>query len=359
VRRALIAGGGTGGHFYPGLALARELGARGWKPVFLVRAGDAAVPKLEAEGLPWVDLDLHGLPRRLSPAALAFPWRLAKSLRRANAIMADLKPDAVIGMGGYLTFPAIAAAALHRVPRAVHESNGPLGLANRASVRLGARLFRGLPGPGGELTGTPIRRALWDIPADGRKARRELGLSEDKPTLLVFGGSQGAQSINRAVPAAAPGGQVLHLAGPRDQAEVQAAYAAAGVQASVLAYLDRMELAYAAADLVLCRSGASTLAELVCAKKPAILIPFPHASENHQEANARVLERAGAAKVVLDGRLEGLSGLLRDLLSSPQASSARAAMAGSYDRLALPKPAEAAAKLADAVENLAQEHTRR
>jgi UDP-N-acetylglucosamine--N-acetylmuramyl-(pentapeptide) pyrophosphoryl-undecaprenol N-acetylglucosamine transferase len=365
-RRVVVSAGGTGGHFYPGLGLAQTLAQRGWQPLMLVRAGDPALPRLEAQGIPAATLDLQGLPRRPGLGWAVFGWKLAGALRLADRILRDFKPGVVVGMGGYLTFPASAAARRRGVPCAVHESNSMLGLANRACVALGAALLRGLPPAGGEaageLTGTPVRPALWTA-GDAAAARRELGLDEDRATVLVFGGSQGARGLNLRLPAAlakaaaaVPGGaQVLHLAGAKSADEVTAAYAAAGspnLSAKVLPYLDAMEKAYAAADLVVCRAGASTIAELACQRKPAVLIPFPHATGRHQDANARLLERCGAARIVPEDELDSrLSGVLNDLLAS---TASLREMSGAYARLGLPCGADAVRGLADAVERMAR-----
>lgn len=354
-KRVLIAAGGTGGHFYPGLVLARALRQRGWEPLMLTRRDDPALAVLEREALPAVEVDLKGLPRRLSPELLLFGRRLSKALGLVGRIVKDFQPRVVAGMGGYLTVPAMVAAWRRGVPGAVHESNAVLGLANRLCLTLGARLFWGLPpgqARGGQLVGTPIRPELWER-GNAVEAKRKLGLDPDRLTVLVFGGSQGAKGINEQAPAALKGRtgvQALHLAGPKDAQTVAAAYERAATPARVLPYLEGMESAYAAADLVLCRSGASTLAELAAQRKPAILMPFPHAAAGHQEANARVLERSGAAVVVLENEASSrLAGVIGDLLSS---ESRRRGMSQAYELLGLPEPSRAAEKLADAVEAL-------
>jgi UDP-N-acetylglucosamine--N-acetylmuramyl-(pentapeptide) pyrophosphoryl-undecaprenol N-acetylglucosamine transferase len=332
----------------------------------LVRAGDPALPRLEAQSIPAATLDLVGLPRRPGLSWAVFGWKLAGALRLADRILRDFKPDVVVGMGGYLTFPAAASARRRGVPCAVHESNAMLGLANRACVALGAALLRGLPPVEGEsagkLTGTPVRPGLWTS-GDTQAARRALGLDEERKTVLIFGGSQGARGLNLQLPAAlartvpaVPGGvQVLHLAGAKSADEVTAAYAAAGcpnLSAKVLPYLDAMEKAYAAADLVVCRAGASTIAELACQKKPAVLVPFPHATGRHQDANARLLEKCAAARVVPEEELDSrLAGVLGDLLAS---KTSLREMSDAYGRLGLPCGADAVRSLTDAVERMAR-----
>jgi len=197
-------------------------------------------------------------------------------------------------------------------------------------------------------------------PLEQAQARERLGLEPSLPTLLAFGGSQGARAINRLVPQAlqeAAGSekiQVLHLAGPKGLAEALSSYEGASFQAKLLAALDEMQWAYAAADLVVCRAGASTLAELSAQSKPSILIPLPSAAGAHQEANARLLEKAGAACLVLEEEApRRLAPLLRDLLFSKQAGERRLAMAQAHSRLGLPPPEEAPLLLARAVEEAA------
>ncbi len=360
MKRVMIAAGGTGGHFYPGLVAAQTLKARGWQPLMVVRAGDPALPVLERAGLPALPVDLRGLPRRLGPELLVFAGKLAGSLGLLSRAVRSFQPDLALGMGGYLSFPLAFAAWRRHVPRAVHESNAVLGLANSACVKLGAKLFWGLPPcdaqAGGTLIGTPIRPELRA--RRGREeSRRALGLDAAAPTLLAFGGSQGAQGLNAALPAALkalPGVRVLHLAGRGKSETVAAAYREAGVRADVRDYLEDMAAAYGAADLVLCRSGASTLAELTAQRAPAVLVPYPHAAADHQEANARVFELAGACARLPESELSArLGSLLADLLQSPHAGARRAEMARAYDALGLPAADAAADAFADALERAA------
>lgn len=362
-KRIVIAAGGTGGHFYPGLVLAKTLRARGWEALMLAKRGDAALATLDKEGLAALEVDISGMPRRPGPELLRFGWRLTSSVRLLLRALRDFSPNAVVGMGGYLTFPALFAAWRLGIPRAVHESNCVLGLANQASVALGAGLFWGLPPAegGGTVTGTPIRPALWKTVPQA-EARKRLGLAVDKPTVLLFGGSQGAKGVNEQAPAAlknaaqaAPNRlQVLHLAGRERDASVRLAYKDAPLHADIRPYLDDMEAAYGAADVVVCRSGASTLAELWAQKKPAVLIPLPTAAANHQEANARLLEKAGACAVILERDLQArLSSLLADLLLSSKGGESLARMSGAFGRIALPAPDKCAETLADSVEKLA------
>ncbi len=343
MKRVVIAAGGTCGHFYPGLVTAQALKARGWEPLMVVRVDDPAAAVLEREGIAYLPVDLRGLPRSLGPELFAFASKLAGSLGTLSRALKAFQPDLAVGMGGYLTFPLVWAAGRRGVPRAVHESNAVLGLANAASQRLGAELFWGLPpaetGAPGTVVGTPIRPALW-ARRPAAQSRRELGLAPERPTVLVFGGSQGAARINALLPAAVktiPDAQVLHLAGKGKAEAASAAYAAAGVKAEVREYLDDMAAAYGAADAVVCRAGASTLAELAAQRAPAVLVPYPHAAADHQTANARVFERAGAALLLPEPALaDRLGPALAELLDSSSGRARRETMSSSYAALGLP-----------------------
>jgi len=351
MKRVLIAAGGTGGHFYPGLVAALELKKRGWEPLLVVKKDDPAKAKLEAAGLACLEVDLRGLPRRPGPDLFVFAWKLLGSLRLLSRVSRDFKPSLVLGMGGYLTFPCAYAAWRRSVPLALHESNSILGLANRASARLfGGTLFWGLPPVDGDgvVVGTPVRPELYGR-MDAGTARTKLGLESNKKTILVFGGSQGAKAINEGfaagLKASGVAAQVLHLTGKGKGTETRTAYEKAGVAAKILEYLDDMAAAYAAADIVVCRSGASTLAELAAQRKVSILVPYPHAAANHQDANARVFERAGTAKRINDNELGDLLGAaLADLLKSPPSPD--------WTKLGLPSADRTTTTFVDALEKL-------
>lgn len=371
-RRALLAAGGTGGHFYPGYVLGKALRERGFEPLYLVREGDPAGKVLAGDELPFVEVPLRGLPRTPSPELFRFFWRLGRSLALVGRVVDDFRPDVFVGMGGYLTFPAAFAAWRRGVPVIVHEANAILGLANKASLPFASRLALGLPferTPGVPflLSGTPVRPALWNLP-DPESARRGFGLGSTTATVLVFGGSQGARALNQVLPRAlrllaSRGGaafQVLHLPGAKEAEAVQKAYEGAPFQAKVLGYLHEMEQGFAAADLVICRSGASTLAELAATRRAALLIPFPFAAADHQRINAWTAARAGAARCLLerDVTAEVLADALGDLIPSGQAGSAAAKarlleMGRRWSRLGLPAPADCVASLAQAAAELA------
>lgn len=362
-KRAIIASGGTGGHFYPGFALAVELRARGWQPLFLVKKEDLARPALEDADLPYAELDMVSLPRSLNPLRhAAFVLKFIKSAALAWRMIADFKPAAVIGTGSYVAFPAVLAARLAGVPVYVHESNAKFGLGNSLAARFCRRVALGLPVHGNPfaarsvLTGTPIREAFRHPPSR-EAARRALGLDPKQFTLLVFGGSQGARRLNNAFIAAAKALkgdlQAVHIAGAKNFEEVQAAYAAAGLDAEpglkVFAYREDMPALFAAADLVLARSGASTVAEMVQLKKPSILVPLPSSAGDHQRHNALALSGHGAALCLEEGPDfdNRLAAAIRNFIGDPARA---AAMSESCAKTGIPEGLAAAAALADLVE---------
>ncbi|OGR96138.1 MAG: hypothetical protein A2V88_00275 [Elusimicrobia bacterium RBG_16_66_12] len=243
----------------------------------------------------------------------------------------------------------------------MHESNAVLGLANKGAAVLGCEVFWGLPprDGAGTVVGTPVRPALWTR-RDPAEARRALGLDPARTTLLAFGGSQGARGINAGLAAALktldlPSLQVLLLAGRGKADEVREACRGAGVRMDVREYLEDMGAAYGAADLVLCRAGASTLAELAVQRKPALLVPYPHAAADHQDVNARVFESAGAVVRLREAELESRLGrVLTELLKSPQADAQRTVMAEAYGKMNIPSAEAATQSLIQELEKISQ-----
>lgn len=361
--RILVACGGTGGHFYPGYSAALELRKQGAETLFLVRRGDAAARVLRDGCLPYAELELTGLPRSLNPFRhAAFAMKLGGALLQARRVVKDWRPDAVFGTGGYISFPAVFWAALSGIPALVHESNAIPGLANLLLARLGAKVAAGLPVRGFPakteitLTGTPIREFFASAP-DRARARAAFGLLADRPVILCFGGSGGAIGLNTALSKSAAGAQwkdvqLLHITGRRDFAKISRAYGTLPPNVKLLEYSDRMDLAYAAADLLLCRSGASTVAELLALKKPAILVPFPEAAADHQTENAKVLVQAGAALLLPEtpGLAEKLSATVPALAKD---ASRLSAMSAAYDSLQIPSPLKSGALLAGVLRKLA------
>jgi UDP-N-acetylglucosamine--N-acetylmuramyl-(pentapeptide) pyrophosphoryl-undecaprenol N-acetylglucosamine transferase len=231
-KRVVIAGGGTGGHFYPAYVLGKALREKGWETLFVIRRGDPAAAKLAAEDRAFIELDIRGMPRHLSPQWGSFLFRLWGGMRMAYKAVRAFEPQCVIGTGGHVSFPVVFAAWRLGIPNLIHESNAQLGFANRACLPFTTEVAMGLPlihrpawprNVRYELCGTPIRPEFWKLP-DAAESRKMLGLDPNKLTLLVFGGSQGALGINQHVPPAIVQlissrrnqVQCLHLSGPKE-----------------------------------------------------------------------------------------------------------------------------------------------
>jgi UDP-N-acetylglucosamine--N-acetylmuramyl-(pentapeptide) pyrophosphoryl-undecaprenol N-acetylglucosamine transferase len=312
VRSVVIAGGGTGGHIEPAMALADAL--RRIDPE--VRITCLGTERgLETKVIParGYALDLIPavpLPRSLTPALLAVPGKMIGAVRAAVDVLDRAEASVVVGFGGYVATPGYLAARRRRVPIVVHEANPRPGLANRIGALLTRHVFIGQAGtrlPHATCIGIPIRSQIagLDRLALSEKARAHFGLRPDLPVLLVTGGSQGAASLNRAVIGAAGailsvGVQVLHIVGPRSGQAPGVRHG--GVPYVAIEYLDRMELAYAAADFALCRAGAMTCAELTAVGLPAAYVPLPHGN-GEQRLNALPVERAGGGLIVDDASL--------------------------------------------------------
>jgi len=318
VLRIVIAGGGTGGHLYPGIAVAREAVGDGAEVLFI-----GAEDGIEARVLPREGFNLKtiragrfmgmGTFGRLRTVAL-----MPSGVSASAGVMKSFRPGVVLGVGGYASFPAVAAAKLMGLPVVIQEQNAYPGVTNRLlgkvadTVALGFREAENFfPRGKSVFTGNPIRAEL--LKADREKALTEFGLGADRATVLVFGGSAGAHRINkgmtdaiRRMGALKDKVQFIHQTGEKDMGMVEAAYKVAGFKAKALPFIYDMAGAYACASLVVCRAGALTLAEVTALGKPAILIPYPHAAHNHQEVNARVLERSGAARVIPDPEASGV-----------------------------------------------------
>lgn len=346
VRRVIVAGGGTGGHLYPGIAVARAMLRRdpGLRVSFVGTARGLEHRVVPAEGF---ELDLirsAGLKGKSAGAVARGFGVLPLSAVDAWRVLMRRRPALVIGVGGYSSGPVVALAALRGTPTLLLEQNAMPGLANRLLARMvdGAavtyeaslRWFHGH----GVVTGNPVREAFLSVPARQPDGQRR--------TLLVFGGSQGARAINQAMVAAAPQlrelpGElaIVHQTGQADEASVRDGYRQAGLPADVHAFLDDMPARMAAADLVVCRAGATTLAEITAAGRAAVLIPLPSATDDHQRRNAAALGEAGAAEVLDQDGLtpQRLAAVIAALLAD---DSRRAAMAAAARTLARPDAAE-------------------
>ncbi len=368
-RYALVAGGGTAGHLQPALSVAEALVAAGHDRTSIEFVGsrrgqDAQV--LGDGGFPFTLLPGRGLVRSVRPGAVAANLGAAAGLAwaavRAVAIVVRRRPAVVVSVGGYASLPASVAALACRVPLVLVNVDAVPGAANRLLgpfARAAAVGWEGTPLPHAVVTGTPVRPAIAALAGgsyDRADARRRLGLHEDRSTVVAMGGSLGARRINDAVAGLATRWadrgdlSILHVVGRRDWdgAEGTRAGAGDGLDYVRVAYEDRMELAYAAADVVVGRAGAMTVAELAVAGVPALLVPLPGAPGDHQTANARVLERAGGAVVVPDDACtaDRLDELLSALLASPDRLAGMRASLGTVGR---PDAAAAGASLVEAV----------
>ena len=353
-----IAGGGTGGHLFPALAVGEVLLERGHEVLIFI--SEKEVDALAIQGrteFRFEKLPSVGMPRLFSPAMLTFFQRFNASLAPCRRIFAEFKPDAVLGMGGFTSTPPILAGKLRRIPTFVHESNAIPGKANRLNARLVDLVLLGFeeckrhfPKARCEVTGTPIRRSLARrVPRD--QALAGFGLAPERKTLLVMGGSQGAHGINEAMRTAASGGklagiQIIHLAGQADTAQIEKAYQEQGIAAHVAAFCHQMENAYSAADIVVARSGAASLAEISHFSLPSILIPLPSAAENHQQLNAEIFAQAGASTLLKESDATGetLALAIRKLAEDPEWLKNMAAHSGSL------APKDAAVCVADTIE---------
>jgi UDP-N-acetylglucosamine--N-acetylmuramyl-(pentapeptide) pyrophosphoryl-undecaprenol N-acetylglucosamine transferase len=301
----VLAGGGTAGHIEPALALADALLRRDARTGITVLGTETRL--VPERGYELTLIPPVPIPRKLSGALLTAPARLRAAVKVVEGILRRTKADVVVGFGGYVAAPAYLAARRMHVPFVVHEANARPGLANRLGARSTPYVATATPGslPHSDYVGIPIRRAVatLDRAATRTEARAFFGLEPDRPTLLVFGGSQGARRINDAVAAAAAdlataGIQVLHVAGPKGDVDVKQA-APGEPPYVVVGYCDRMDLAYAAADLALCRAGAMTCAELAAVGLPAVYVPLP-IGNGEQRLNAQPVVEAGGGLLLAD-----------------------------------------------------------
>jgi UDP-N-acetylglucosamine--N-acetylmuramyl-(pentapeptide) pyrophosphoryl-undecaprenol N-acetylglucosamine transferase len=302
----LIMAGGTGGHIFPGLAVAAALRARGVPVLWLGAEGGLETRLVPQHGLTLTALPVRGLRGKGLRSLLGAPLMLLRALFAALRAMRQARPRCAISLGGYAAGPGGLAAWLLGVPLLVHEQNRVPGMTNRWLARLARRVLCGFPdafppSPKLEVVGNPVRAEIAALDAPAAR----LGGRAGALRLLVLGGSQGARALNRALPEALstrPGvWQVRHQCGERFAAEAREAYADAGVDAVILPFIADMAEAYGWADLVVCRAGALTIAELAAAGVGALLVPFPFAVDDHQTLNAGFLVEAGAAELLAEG----------------------------------------------------------
>jgi len=306
-RTILIMAGGTGGHIMPGLAVADELRAAGWDVVWLGAKGGMEERLVPPRGYRTAWIRARALRGKGLLAQLLLPVNLLYAFWQSARALFRERPDVVLGMGGYVAFPGGMMASLFARPLALHEQNAIAGLANRVLAQVADKVMAAFPDAlrGAEWTGNPVRAEIALIAEpQTRYAARSGPLN-----LLVIGGSLGAKALNDAVPAALARlpqperPRVVHQAGAQHLDAVRASYAAQGVTGEVIAFVDDMAARYAQADVVVCRAGAMTVAELAVAGVPGILVPFPHAVDDHQTANARFLVEHGAALLLPQSEL--------------------------------------------------------
>lgn len=314
-RKIIIAAGGTGGHLYPGLALAQELRQRGYEPEFVLRKGDAGREILERGNFVFYEIPSSGLPRSFSVKIFKFIFFLIKGIIAASKILKQTNPKVVLGMGGYVSFPVVILARLKGIPAIIHEQNAIPGLSNRllfpfvnkVAISFEDSLKR-FPKEKTVVTGNPLRKELFEIKLED--AYKYFDISSERFTILVFGGSQGASKINKTVIDSLPllsairdRIQFIHLTGAKDLPAVSKGYQSNRFLGRIFQYLHNMGQAYAVSDLIICRAGATTIAELSLLNKRAILIPFPFAAANHQEFNAALLVKSGNAVLINEREL--------------------------------------------------------
>lgn len=320
----LVMAGGTGGHVFPALATAQELQASGARVEWLGTAKGIEARVVPAAGLKLHCIQVAGLRGKGAASLLLAPFRLLQALRQALAVLRQVKPDVVLGMGGFASGPGGLAARLLGIPLVIHEQNAVAGMTNRILSRMAWRVLEAFSGAFGdnrstESVGNPVRGPILAMsPPEQRYSGRTGPIR-----LLVVGGSLGAKAINDLLPQVLADipleqrPQVWHQTGERTYQETAERYRACGVDVQPVAFIERMDEAYAWADLVLCRAGALTVSELAIAGVASVLVPFPHAVDDHQTRNAEYLAQLGAARLIPQSQLtyDVLKALLTDELS--------------------------------------------
>lgn len=318
----MILAGGTGGHIFPALAVAEELRSRGCELRWMGTEAGMEARLVPQEGIPIDWLSVAGFRGKGWRAKLSAPFKLLLACWQAARILRRFRPDVVLGMGGFVAGPGGLMAKILGIPLVIHEQNRIPGTTNRLLVKAARKVLEAFPGSfparvGAVCVGNPLRRSI--VEAMGRP-RQERG---DATRVLVVGGSLGAKALNEAVPQALAllGGSfaIRHQTGEAMRAETEALYARLGLEAEVAAFIQDMAEAYLWADVAVCRAGAMTLSELACAGLPAVLVPFPHAIDDHQTANARYFAEAHAAVLLPQSELtpHTLAETLKTLIEEP------------------------------------------
>jgi len=330
-RTILIMAGGTGGHIYPGMAVADVLRADGWNVVWLGAPHSMEAELVPQHGYPVAWVNFSGVRGKGIVRMLLLPLMLLRAFAQSIGVLLRHRPDVVLGMGGYITFPGGMMAAFLNRPLVIHEQNSIAGLSNKVLAKLATRVLSGFPGvlPEAQWVGNPVRADIAALPEPAQRYANRSG----KLKVLVVGGSLGAQALNEALPKAlALLGEderhdVVHQSGKKHFDAVKGLYAQVGVRADIRAFLDDMAQQYADADMVICRAGALTVAELAAAGVASVLVPFPFAVDDHQTHNARFLSEQGAAILLPQKELsaERLAQLLRELTREKLLAMAQAA----------------------------------
>jgi len=324
VKKALVMAGGTGGHIFPGLAVAEALREAGWQVHWLGAPDSMEQALVPARGFAFEPVAFGGVRGKGLQTLVWLPLRLLRAFWQSLQVVRRVQPDVVLGLGGYITFPGGMMASLWGKPLVLHEQNSVAGLANKVLSQLADRVFTAFPGvfKTGHWVGNPLRRAFTE---QATPAERFAGRSGPL-RVLVVGGSLGAKALNDIVPQAlalmpeATRPQVIHQSGAKQIEALRANYAAAGVQAELVPFIDDTASAFAQADLVICRAGASTVTELAAVGVAALFVPFPFAVDDHQTTNAQFLVASGGGWLVPQAELtaqnlaERLTSLSRDTL---------------------------------------------
>ena len=330
-KTALVMAGGTGGHIFPGLAVAQALREQGWNVHWLGAPGSMEERLVPPQGFPLETIDFSGVRGKGLLTLALLPLRLLKAFAQAWAVVRRVRPDVVIGLGGYISFPGGMMATLAGKPLILHEQNSVAGMANKVLANVASRVFCAFPNalPGAQWVGNPLRQAFLQQPPPAERFGGRSGALR----VLVVGGSLGAKALNDTVPQALAlippeqRPQVRHQSGAKQMQALQASYAAAGVQAELTPFIDDTASAYAQADLVICRAGASTVTELAAVGAAAIYVPFPHAVDDHQTTNARFVVDAGGGWVVQQTALspEKLAHMIQNMQRSTLLETAQKA----------------------------------
>lgn len=301
-KTALVMAGGTGGHIFPGLAVAEALRARGWNVHWLGAPGSMESRLVPPRGFPLEVIDFAGVRGKGLKTLALLPWRLARAFWQARQVVRRVQPDVLIGLGGYITFPGGLMGRLAGKPLVLHEQNSVPGMANKVLARVAQRVFAAFPQamPQAAWVGNPLRAAFLNQPGPAERFAGRSGPLR----LLVVGGSLGAKALNEIVPRALaliPPAQrpvVTHQSGAAQIDALRAEYARAGVEATLTPFIEDTAQAFAEADLIVCRAGASTVTEIAAVGAAALFVPFPYAVDDHQTANARFLVDANGGWLV-------------------------------------------------------------